>query len=103
MNQPTAQIEKIKRNFLPEDFKITTWDALQPYFEDLKNRKLDNADELRKWMADISELEAVIGEDASWRQIKMTCDTTDEKLEQAFTYFCMEIEPKMKPYFFELN
>jgi oligoendopeptidase F len=24
-------------------------------------------------------------------------------LEDAFTYFCLEIEPKMKPYFFELN
>lgn len=103
MSQYTAQIEKVKRNFLPEDFTVTTWDALQPYFEDLKSRELDTPEALKKWMADISELEAVIGEDACWRQIKMTCDTTDEKLEQAFTYFCMEIEPKMKPYFFELN
>jgi oligoendopeptidase, M3 family len=103
MSQYTAQIEKAKRNFLPEDFTVTTWDAVQPYFEDLKSRELDTPEALKKWMADISELEAVIGEDACWRQIKMTCDTTDEKLEEAFTYFCMEIEPKMKPYFFELN
>ncbi len=27
----------------------------------------------------------------------------DKEVEEAFTYFCMEIEPKMKPYFFELN
>ena len=33
----------------------------------------------------------------------MTCDTTNKEYEEAFTYFCMEIEPKMKPYFFELN
>jgi oligoendopeptidase F len=103
MSQYTAQIEKVKRSFLPEDFTVTTWDALQPYFEDLKNRELETPEALKKWMASISELEAVIGEDACWRQIKMTCDTTDEKLEEAFTYFCMEIEPKMKPYFFELN
>jgi len=103
MNNTAAFIEKIKRSFLPEDFKVTTWEALQPYFEDLKNRKIDTKEALQKWLMDVSELEAVISEDASWRQIHMTCDTTNESYEQAFTYFCMEIEPKMKPYFFELN
>lgn len=98
-----AKIEKITRSFLPQDFNLTTWEEVQPYFEDLKNRALDTKDQLIKWLADVSELEAVISEDASWRQIHMTCDTTNESYEQAFTYFCMEIEPKMKPYFFELN
>ena len=96
-------ISKIKREFLPEDFKVTTWDALQPYFEDVKNRELDSKPALTKWLKDISELEAVVSEDASWRQINMTCDTTKKEYEEAFTYFCLEIDPKMKPYFFELN
>src|ERR1044072_7484055 len=103
MTSIATPIEKIKRHFLPEDFTLTTWDALQTYFEDLKNRKLENKTDLEKWLADVSELEAVISEDASWRQIKMTCDTTQKEYEDAFTYFCMEIEPQMKPYFFELN
>jgi len=96
-------IEKIKRQFLPEDFKLTTWDALQPYFEKLLNQELNSKAKLEKWLQDISELEAVISEDACWRQINMTCDTTNPAFEEAFTYFCMEIEPKMKPYGFELN
>lgn len=99
----TAPIEKIKRNFLPEDFQVKTWDDLQPYFEDLKKRELNSRQELEKWLRDLSELEAIISEDASWRQIRMTCDTTNKEYEDAFTYFCLEIEPKMKPYFFELN
>jgi len=103
MIKATATIEKTPRSFLPNDFTITTWDALHPYFEDLKNRPLDTRQALEQWLRDLSELEAVISEDASWRQIRMTCDTTDKKLEEAFTYFCLEIEPKMKPYFFELN
>jgi len=103
MTENNAFIEKMPRTFLPSDFTITTWDALQPYFEDLKNRPLDNLEALQRWLKDVSELEAVISEDASWRQIKMTCDTTDKNLEEAFTYFCLEIEPKMKPYFFDLN
>jgi oligoendopeptidase F len=98
-----AMIEKIKRNFLPEDYQLTDWQSLEPYLEDLKNRKLDSQEALQQWMKDVSEVEAVIGEDAAWRQIKMTLDTTDKVVEEAFTYFCMEIEPKMKPYFFALN
>ncbi|HRO43367.1 MAG TPA: M3 family oligoendopeptidase [Flavipsychrobacter sp.] len=103
MSTNSTTIEKIQRTFLPEDFTVTTWNALQPYFEDLKTRNLDSREALEQWLKDMSELEAVISEDASWRQIKMTCDTTDKTLEEAFTYFCLEIEPNMKPYFFELN
>ena len=101
MNKTT--IEKVPRHFLPEDYKLSDWASIEPYFKDLAGRQLNNAAELEQWMKDVSELEAVIGEDAAWRQIKMTLDTTNKEYEEAFTYFCMEIEPKMKPYFFELN
>jgi oligoendopeptidase F len=103
MSAVFTRIEKLKRNFLPEDFKITTWDAVQPYFEKLIAASVDTKEKLEEWLHNISELEAVISEDACWRQINMTCDTTNKNFEDAFTYFCMEIEPKMKPYFFELN
>jgi oligoendopeptidase F len=92
-----------KRTFLPADFKVTDWANLQPYFEELENRELKSKADLEKWLHDISELESVVSEDACWRQINMTCDTTNKEYEEAFTYFCMEIEPKMKPYSFELN
>lgn len=103
MSEVFTRIEKLKRNFLPEDFKMTTWDALQPYFDKLIATEINSKEELESWLRNISELEAVISEDACWRQINMTCDTTNKEYEDAFTYFCMEIEPKMKPYFFELN
>ncbi len=91
------------RKFLPADFRITDWASLQPYFENLLERSIGTAADLHQWLDDISELESVISEDASWRQIRMTLDTTNEDYEQAFTYFVTEIEPKMKPYSFELN
>ena len=46
----------------------------------------------------MSELESVVSEDACWRQIRMTCDTENKQLEEAFTYFCMEIQPRIQPY-----
>lgn len=103
MDKLSADIKKLPRTFLPEDFKVTTWDTLQPYFEALKERKINNVQELEKWLRDMSELEAVISEDACWRQIRMTCDITDKSLEEAFAYFCMEIQPKLQPYADALN
>ena len=103
MNRVFEPLVQKERQYLPQNFKVTNWEALQPYFEALKTRTIDSTGELVKWLNDISELEAVVTEDACWRQINMTCDTTNKEYEEAFTYFCMEIEPKMKPYSFELN
>lgn len=99
----SADIQKLPRHFLPHNFTITTWQALEPYFKNLVERDINSKQALEKWLQDMSELEAAISEDACWRQIKMTCDTTDKSLEEAFTYFCMEIEPNIKPYADALN
>jgi oligoendopeptidase F len=100
---PNAAIEKLKRTFLPQDFEITNWEALEPYFQLLVEMPINNKTDLEQWLKNMSELEAVVSEDACWRQIKMTCDTTDKALEEAFTYFCMEIQPKLQPYADLLN
>lgn len=98
-----ADIQKLERRFVPADFKVTTWELLEPFFKDLSERALDSREDLEQWMRDMSEVEAVVSEDACWRQIKMTCDTTDAALEEAFNYFCMEIQPKLQPYADLLN
>ena len=99
----TADLKKPLRQFLPEDFVITDWNGLEPWFQELEQRKLDSREALEKWLRDMSELEAVVSEDACWRQIRMTCDTENKELEAAFTYFCMEIQPKIQPYADRLN
>ncbi|MEI6950524.1 M3 family oligoendopeptidase [Paraflavisolibacter sp. H34] len=99
----SAQITSIPRHYLPADFKVTDWPALEPYFQELLNRPVGSANELQRWLQDVSELEAVIGEDAAWRQIRMTCDTENKELEAAFNYFVLEIQPKIQPYADKLN
>jgi len=99
----TADIKKLPRHFVPKDFKVTDWQNLEPFFKDLLERKIETRAELEKWLKDQSELEALVNEDACWRQIKMTCDTENKSLEEAFTFFCMEIQPKIQPYADALN
>ena len=98
-----ANIQKLSRQFIPLDFTITTWENLEPYFKSLLEKEITSKEVLENWLKDMSELEAVVSEDACWRQIKMTCDTTDKSLEDAFTYFCMEIQPKLQQYADALN
>jgi oligoendopeptidase F len=44
-----------------------------------------------------------VSEDACWRQIKMTCDTENKSLEEAFNFFCMQIQPQIQPMADALN
>lgn len=100
---PTADIKKSERHYIPQDFKLTNWEAIEPIFKELAERPLTSVENLEKWMKDLSEVEAAVSEDACWRQIKMTCDTTDKELEESFNFFCLEIQPKMQPYADLLN
>ncbi len=100
---PTAAISPIQRTYLPADFKVSDWETLEPFFIELTNRSISSKQDLEQWLADLSEVEAVIGEDAAWRQIRMTCDTENKSLEDAFTFFVTEIQPKMQPYADKLN
>jgi len=99
----SANIQKAARNYLPIDFIITEWSTLEPFFIELQNRDISTKENLEQWLKDQSELEAVVSEDACWRQIKMTCDTQDKNLEESFNYFCLHIQPHIQPYADALN
>lgn len=99
----SADIQKLPRHFLTKEFIVSDWKALEPYFKNLEERDLSSVAALEQWLKDASELEAVISEDACWRQIKMTCDTENKELEKAFTYFMMEIQPEIQAWSDTLN
>ena len=93
----------MERSYLPKEYTVTDWPALEPYFEELLSRDVESKDELLVWFRNRSELESVLSEDGAWRYIKMTCDTTDEDLRNSFNYFVQEIQPKIAPYSDKLN
>ncbi|MEO6819581.1 MAG: M3 family oligoendopeptidase [Ginsengibacter sp.] len=99
----SADIKRLPRKYLPETLAITDWQGIEPYFKELLEREINSKEDLEKWLLDMSEVEAMLTEDICWRQIKMTCDTDNKQLEESFNYYCMEIQPKIQPYAFELN
>lgn len=96
------KISKKTRTYIPEKLNVD-WASLEPIFNELQSRKINSVSELEKWLFDRSELEAALEEDFAWRYIRMTCDTTDEKLLKDFQFFATEIEPKIAPINNQLN
>jgi oligoendopeptidase F len=91
------------RHFLKSDVDLDNWSELEPYFKQLLTQRPDSATAMEEWLAAGDELMAAIGENGAWKYIRMTCQTDDEERSEAYTRFLREIEPKIKPLYFELQ
>ena len=99
----TISKERKKRYFVSEEFVPDKWELIEPYFQLLLKADLNNVISFRNWLRNISELEAIISENAGWRYIRMTCDTANKEHQEAYTYFVTEIEPRIAPLNHQLN
>jgi oligoendopeptidase F len=91
------------RTFIGEEFALTSWQDLKPLYENLISRSNTNAQELRQWFIDRSELESYLSENLAWRYIKMTCDTVSEENQKNYQFFVEEIQPELSVYSDQLN
>lgn len=96
-------IQKQARQFLPENLVITGFEVIEPFFQDLLNRKINSQEDFQNWLRDRSELDAVLEEDAAWRYIRMSINTQDEALRASYTQFVTEIQPQLAPLDDQLN
>lgn len=97
------KIERPKRKFLPESLKIDSWETIKPYFDNLLERNINSATDLRAWFRDRSELESVISEDLAWRYINMTCYTENAEYSKRYEDFVVNIQPQIAPVSDKLN
>jgi oligoendopeptidase F len=86
------------RLFIGEVITLQSWDDVKPYYDELLNRPINTADELKQWLMDRSELESYLSEDFAWRYIRMTCDTANQELVNNLNFFIAEIQPPMTAY-----
>lgn len=92
----SLQLDPIHRKFIPADFKLSNWESIQPYFQELLDREINTRAELEKWLQDFSELSAVTTEEQAWRFIRMACNTRDEALRKHFNDFLEHIAPELE-------
>lgn len=90
------------RKFLPEGFKLSTWDFLAPYYQALLDEELSSAAMLENWLIKWSELDSVVGEEIRWRYVNTSTDTNNEEAKKALEEFQTQIAPKQIAMDFQL-
>jgi len=91
------------REFLPQEFKITVWSKLKPYYNELLKRPIQSALELERWILDSSELDALFEEELHQRYIAMISNPEDARAADSFAYAKSEITPHIQSIKKQLN
>lgn len=93
----------LQRQFLPKNFKVTTWNTLQPYFNELLKRPIYTLLDLEQWILDWNELQMVIRNEYGWRYIYVSGDSQNDTYLKALQYLTQQIFPKIAPFSDQLN
>ena len=87
------------RSFVPPAIDLGDWPQIAPLFDQLERRVTEakSTGAFEKWLLDWSELSAALDEEASRRNIAMTCHTDNAEAERAYLHFVEQVEPQLKP------
>ena len=93
------------RSFVPPAINLGDWPQIAPLFDQLVATigQAKSVVDLEKWLLNWSELSAALDEEASRRNIAMTCHTDNAEAEQAYLHFVEQVEPQLKPRQFALE
>jgi len=92
-----------QNRFVPEPLNCADFAALEPLYHGLRDRLIDTVESLMIWLEDFSALTAVVEEYGARRYIDKSCHTDDAAIEAAYLHFIEQIEPKIKPLYFQLQ
>ena len=95
--------EPRKRRFLPEEFRVTVWSKLKPYYSELERRSINSVAELERWIYDWNEINALFKEESNWRYIRLSINTDDEDAKALYNYIVQRILPKVIEVDYRLN
>jgi len=85
------------RPYAPSNLDATNFAALEPHYNELLARKVENADELEQLILDRSDLDALVAECTANLYIATTRNTEDKNAENAYLGFVRDVDPKLKP------
>ena len=87
--------EPRKRKYLPEEFRVTVWSKLKPYYNELEHRGISAVSVLERWIYDWNEINALVREEISWRYIHFSRNVDNEKASERYDYIIQRILPKV--------
>ena len=103
-NSPSTRVpSRLKRSYFSEHFQMQQWSDIEPFVQELIDRPISSAKELERWMYDCDEADRIIGENARWRHINVTCHTANDQYQSAYNEYVAEILPKLRPMTFKIH
>lgn len=78
------------------------WAELERPFEELKARQIRSAEDLKRWIADQDELDAVVYEHKALLTVNVSRQTDDAGYKKSYMDFLQNLEPRLKISSFEL-
>ena len=88
-----------QRTYLPNEFKITVWSKMRPYFNELLRREINSYENLIRWISDQNELTQVIQEEFDLRKKNhFIYQTEDQRTAELYEYAVQELFPKITPF-----
>jgi oligoendopeptidase F len=100
---PEQPKTKPVRHFVPADIDLANVDTLLPLYHKLLARPIESTKDAGQFLLDFSELSSAVDEYGSRRYIDKSCHTDDAEIEKRFMHVVEQIEPKIKPLYFELQ
>ncbi len=91
------------RRYFPDQFRLSSWEAIAPYLQEITGRTINSLAELERWIEDVDEIDRILGEEARWRRIKLTCNTQDPDIAASFEQYINDILPKLTPFTHEIH
>ena len=91
------------RRFVPANLDCADFAQLEPLYKSLLDRSLGSTRDVEQFLLDFSELTAAVDEYGSRRYIDKSCHTDDPEIERRFMHFVENVEPQIKPLYFQLQ
>lgn len=83
-----------KRSFLPANLNISSWTDIEPFADQLLKFPVISVDDLKKWLRQRSEFDAVLEEEKAWLFINQSCHTGNKEYAESFNHFVTDIDQK---------
>jgi len=88
----------MESRFAPDDLDASKWENIEPFLDNLKQRKINSANCIEDLIRDESQLSEIISETRARTYINMTSQTDNQEYQKAWGDFVENIQPKLSEY-----
>ena len=83
---------RYQRSYLPVNLVVNSWTDIEPFAKKLLKSPISSTEDLKKWLQDRSEFDAVLEEEKAWLYIRQSCHTDNGEYAESFNRFVTDVD-----------